>query len=181
MLHLLLRTQFSSSGQKQQFSLNINRSFINSSTEASLNSTGEGRKSGKDEREGNKGFKGMNTNAVISHDITRHMCKMSLYITQFYVFRSVRGLKKVLRSSLSNIIMHVQYEGHYNNNAEAGCILYLIPYSTVETICTNRFIVQALRILQKECLQPNPYGSHKKKGLCSFITFIPAVDRRFVL
>jgi len=52
---------------------------------------------------------------------------MTLFITQFYVFRSVRGLKKVVRSSLSNIIMHVPYEGRYNNNAEAGRILYLIP------------------------------------------------------
>jgi hypothetical protein len=53
----------------------------------------------------------MNTNAGILHDITRHMCKMSLCVTQFYVFRSVRGLKKVVRSSLyDDIIMHVPYE-----------------------------------------------------------------------
>jgi len=52
---------------------------------------------------------------------------MSLCITQFYIFRSVRGLKKAVRSSLSNIIMHDPQEGHYNNNAEAGRILYLIP------------------------------------------------------
>lgn len=76
---------------------------------------------------GNKGFKGMNINAGISHHITRDMCKMALYITQFYVFRSVRGLKKVVCSSLSNIIMHVPYEDRYNNNAETGRILYLIP------------------------------------------------------
>jgi hypothetical protein len=77
---------------------------------------------------------------------------MSFCITQFYVFRSVRGLKKVVRSSLSNIIMHVPYEGRYNNNAEAGRILHLIPLSIVETMCTNRFIVQELRILHKENL-----------------------------
>jgi hypothetical protein len=53
---------------------------------------------------------------------------MTLFITQFYVFRSVRGLKKVVdRSSLSNNIMHVPYEGRYNDNTEAGRILYLIP------------------------------------------------------
>ena len=99
--------------------------------EANLNSTSEGRKSGKDGSEGNRGFNGMSTNAGISHDITGHICTVSLCITQFYVFRSVRGLKKVVRSSLSNTIMHVPYEVCYNsnnnnNNAEAGRILYLI-------------------------------------------------------
>jgi hypothetical protein len=70
----------------------------------------------------------MNTNAAISHGIIRHMCKTSLFITQFHVFRSVQGLKKVVRSSLyDNIIMDVPYEGHYNNHLETGRILNLIP------------------------------------------------------
>jgi hypothetical protein len=69
----------------------------------------------------------MNTNAEISHDITWHMCRMSLCITQFYVFRSERGFKKVVRSSLYAIITHVPSEDHYNNNVDVGRILYLIP------------------------------------------------------
>jgi hypothetical protein len=60
----------------------------------------KGENQAKMRMEVNKAFNDMNTNAEISHGITRHMCKTSRCITQFYIFRSVQGLKKVVGSLL---------------------------------------------------------------------------------